>query len=85
MTRPRPRGLPSAGGNPVRDNFRRHQDRKLNRLAVIRIRTPRGRRRKKYLTTVETARFKDLIIAVARDLAARAPLAPAATPPRSTN
>lgn len=78
MTRPRPRGLPSAGGNPVRD-------RKLNRLAVIRIRTPRGRRRKKYLTTVETARFKDLIIAVARDLAARAPLAPAATPPRSTN
>jgi hypothetical protein len=40
----------------------------LDRLAVLRIRTPRGRRRKKYLTKVETARYKDLIVAVARDL-----------------
>ncbi|GAA4033585.1 hypothetical protein GCM10023063_16660 [Arthrobacter methylotrophus] len=68
MTRPKSKTIPSIGGDPVRDNFRRHQERKLDRLAVLRIRTPRGRRRKKYLTKVETARFKDLIIAVARDL-----------------
>lgn len=68
MTRATDRRLPTAGGNPARDNFRRLQNRKLDRLAVLRIRTPRGRRRKKYLTKVETARYKDLIVAVARDL-----------------
>ena len=68
MTGPNSKAIPSPGGNPSRDNFRRHQTRKLERLAVIRIRTPRGRRRKKHLTKVETARFKDLILAVASDL-----------------
>ncbi|QOT19650.1 hypothetical protein [Paenarthrobacter sp. YJN-5] len=60
--------LPSTGGNPMLDNRRRLQERKLDRLAVIRVRTPRGRRRKKYITKVETARYKDLIIAVALEL-----------------
>lgn len=68
MTRLSSKTVPSPGGNPARDNFQRLQNRKLDRLAVLRIRTPRGRRRKKYLTKVETARFKDLIVAVARDL-----------------
>jgi hypothetical protein len=67
MTR-RSKTIPSPGGSPARDNFRRLQNRKLDRLAVLRIRTPRGRRRKKYLTKVETARYTDLIVAVARDL-----------------
>jgi hypothetical protein len=71
MNRATCRRLPTAGGDPARDNFRRHQERKLERLAVIHIRTPRGRRRKKHLTKIETARFKDLIVAVARDLRAR--------------
>ncbi|ACL42327.1 hypothetical protein Achl_4376 (plasmid) [Pseudarthrobacter chlorophenolicus A6] len=63
--------IPSSGGNPLRDNARRFQERKLNRLAVLRVSTPRGRRRKKYITKVETATYKELIIAVARELQKR--------------
>lgn len=50
------------------DHRWRLQERKLDRLAAIRVRTPRGRRRKNYISEIETARYRELIIAVARDL-----------------
>lgn len=65
--------LPTLGGTPAVDNRRRLYDRRLDLLVAsnLRIRTPRGRRRKKHLTIIESANFKNLIVAVSRDLAQR--------------
>lgn len=64
------KAIPSAGGNPVTGNRRRLHERHLNRLVkgAFKVRTPRGRRRKKHLTITMSAEYKALVIAVARDL-----------------
>jgi hypothetical protein len=42
----------------------------------MRVHTPGGRRRKKYLTKVEGGRLRQLVIAVANDLQAKRAAAP---------
>lgn len=67
------KSLPSSGGNPVADNIRRLSERRLDRMArgAFRVATPRGRGRKKLLTTTGRTEYKNLILAVARELKAR--------------
>jgi hypothetical protein len=62
--------IPSAGANPVTANRWRLHERHLNRLVkgAFKVRTPRGRRRKKHLTITASAEYKALVIAVANDL-----------------
>lgn len=64
------RSMPSTGANPRLSNRKRAFDKKLDKLAKISILTSGGRRRKKYVTKIETATYRDLIIAVAADLQA---------------
>lgn len=61
--------LPTTGGNPTSDNNRRRDERRLNRVTGLRICTPGGRRRKKQIKIAETKVFKELIVAVAIELA----------------
>lgn len=67
------RSLPSPGGNPARDNARRLRDRRLDRVVkgAFHVATPRGRGRKKFLTNTGRTEYKNLILAVARELKAR--------------
>lgn len=66
--------LPSPGGNPVLHNRRRASDKALSRTmrGWMRLQTPGGRRRKKYVMKVEGARLRELVIAVANELQRKA-------------
>ncbi len=65
------RSMPSTGSNPRFANQQRAFDKHLNKLSKITLVTPAGRRRKKYITKMETAAYRDLIIAVAQELQQR--------------
>lgn len=65
------RSMPSTGTNPRLANAQRAFDKRLDNLAKLTIETPSGRRRKKYITKVETAVYRDLIITVAQELQSR--------------
>nr|WP_231704693.1 hypothetical protein [Arthrobacter caoxuetaonis] len=63
--------MPSPGRSPYRSNDERRSERALARVAVFRISTPGGRRRKKAILRAEVPRYRELIRCVAMDLAAR--------------
>lgn len=67
------RNLPSRGMAPTVNNHRRASKKALDRTmrGWMKVRTPGGRRRKKYLTKVEGGRLRALVVAVANDLHAR--------------
>lgn len=56
-------------GNPQVDNRHRNMNRALNRVCQrsMRISTPKGRRRKKFLTRVEYQRYARVVAAVAEE------------------
>lgn len=62
------RSMPSTGINPRIANEYRAFNKRLDNMAKLTIKTPGGRRRKKYITKVETANYRHLIILVAQDL-----------------
>lgn len=67
------RSVPSSGSAPSVHNRRRAKEKSLDRVmnGRMRVHTPGGRRRKKYLMKVEGARLRKLVVAVANDLQAK--------------
>jgi hypothetical protein len=67
------RNLPTTGLEPSVNNARRASKKALDRTLKgwMKVHTPGGRRRKKYITKVEGGRLRALVVAVANDLYAR--------------
>jgi hypothetical protein len=67
------RNLPSTGLPPAVNNDRRASKKALDRTMKgwMKVRTPGGRRRKKYITKVEGGRLRELVVSVANELHAR--------------
>lgn len=65
--------MPSAGEPPALNNRRRSSKKSLDRTMKgwMKVQTPGGRRRKKHITKVEGARLRELVVAVAGELARR--------------
>lgn len=67
------RNMPSKGTSPAANNRARAAAKALDRTmhGWMKVRTPSGRRRKKYITKVEGARLRELVVAVAHELRTR--------------